>query len=159
MNDSEEDTLPRGGSWWVGSLGSKSSKKRARQHEEREDQGQGRWGQRLQRICEDKHNSDKNTAPWAEPTGTGVCLVCPGANGVVAPGLSLSLPGGTEHEAVWRRRGVQGRKAVAETHHKVRILQSGQVFPFPSSEFAQFPLSWHRGVIIFGLPFAPGLGS
>lgn len=88
MNDLEEDTLPKGGSWWVRSLGSKSSKKRARQYEKREDQGQlleGEMG-RLQRICEDKHNSDKNTAPQAEPT---VCLVCPGANGVVALGLSL----------------------------------------------------------------------
>lgn len=41
---------------------------------------------------------------------------------------------------------------MAETHHKVRILHSGQVLPFPSSEFAQFALSWHRGVISFGLP-------
>lgn len=45
---------------------------------------------------------------------------------------------------------------MAETHHKVRILHSGQVLPFPSSEFAQFALSWHRGVISFGLPLLQG---
>lgn len=35
MNELEEDTLPRRGSWWVRSLGSKSSKKQVRQYEKK----------------------------------------------------------------------------------------------------------------------------
>lgn len=52
MNDLEEDTLPKGGSWWVRSLGSKSSKKRARQYEKREDQGQLLEGEMRMKTAE-----------------------------------------------------------------------------------------------------------